>query len=554
MAKPPAPQENASESTPGPLPRRRWRAWTIALAALVVVVAAVAALVGYGLSERGLPFIVARVVAQSGGRFSVEGPSGSLAGTMRFRRIAWRGPDTTVVADDVVVDWNPAALWSSRLSIAGLGARHLDISIKPAAGATTPPTDLSLPLVVSIDRIAVAQLDWRVGSRSGQLSGLEFGYDGGATSHRIHDLRFTTRVGTLAGSVSLAARAPLAVDGRMTFTGAGAVDGAKLDIALGGTLPAIDVKAKGAMRGTTLALAATATPFAQVAFAGAQAELAEVDAAAFDAALPQTLARLRIDARPDNEGLAGEIDLANAAPGPLDRGRIPVNALTARYAFDGDTLALDDVAATVEGGGSARGTVKIALATAPANARFNLAVRDIDLARIDTRLAATRLAGRIDADADAAKQTVDADLTDRDLSLALNAIVTASRIDVTHIRARTGGGSLAGSATLMRNGRGNFTLQATARGLDPSRFAAVPRASIDATLKAQGVLQPAWRADAELAISSGSRFDDLPVGGNAKATLTAQGLRDASVDLALASARLRARGDVGRSGDRMTVT
>ncbi len=191
--------ESASAPASATAPRRRRRAWKIALAALVLVVAAFAALVGYGLSERGLPFLIARVVAQSGGRFSVEGPSGSLAGAMRFRRIAWRGTDATVIADDVVVDWNPTALWSSRLSIAGLGARHLDISIKPAPGATTPPTDLSLPLAVSIDRIAVAQLDWRVGSRSGQLSGLEFGYDGGATSHRIHDLRFTTRVGTLGG-------------------------------------------------------------------------------------------------------------------------------------------------------------------------------------------------------------------------------------------------------------------------------------------------------------------------------------------------------------------
>ncbi|HSQ79671.1 MAG TPA: hypothetical protein VLU54_00790, partial [Casimicrobiaceae bacterium] len=547
MTEHPAPQQTA------PAPRRRRRAWKIAWAALAIVVAGLGALVGYGLSERGLPFIVARVVAQSGGRISVEGPSGSLAGTMRFRRIAWRGPDTTVIADDVVVEWNPAALWSSRLSIAGLGARHLAISIKPAPGATPPPTDLALPLAVSIARTAVAEIDWRVGSRSGHLTGLEFGYDGDAASHRIHDLRFASRVGTLSGSIALAARAPLAVDGRLAFTGTDALDGAKLAVALGGTLPELDMKAKGTLRAVTLSLAATVTPFAESAFANAQAELADVDAAAFDAALPQTLAHVRVDAHPDGDAIAGDIDVANGMPGPLDRGRFPVDGIKARYAFDGETLALDDMSTTVEGGANARGSIRIALATAPASARFTLAVRNVDLARIDTRLATTRLSGSVISDADSARQTVDAEVTDRDLSLAFAAVVTASRVDLTRFRAQTGGGSLSGSAVLMRNDPGAFTLQATMHGLDPSRFAAMPKASIDASLKARGVLRPAWRADAELAVASGSRFDDLPVGGTAKATLSAQGLRGANVDLALASARLRAQGDLGRSGDRMTV-
>ena len=82
--------------------RKLPRGLKVALAIAAVVVIAIAALVGYGLSERGLPFIVARIVAQTGGRVSVEEPTGSITGTMRFKRITWRGADATVVADDVV--------------------------------------------------------------------------------------------------------------------------------------------------------------------------------------------------------------------------------------------------------------------------------------------------------------------------------------------------------------------------------------------------------------------------------------------------------------------
>jgi len=34
---------------------------------------------------------------------------------MRFRRIRWRSDDATVIAEDVIVEWNPGALWRRRL-------------------------------------------------------------------------------------------------------------------------------------------------------------------------------------------------------------------------------------------------------------------------------------------------------------------------------------------------------------------------------------------------------------------------------------------------------
>jgi translocation and assembly module TamB len=145
-----------TDAPPPPPPKhRRVRVRHVSLAASVLVVLALAGSVAFVLSEAGLPFVIARVIEQTGGRLSVDGPSGSLAGTMRFRGLAWRGPEATVTATDVVVEWSPMALFSRRLEIDGLGARAVSISLRPSAGATAPPASLTLPIGVTIRNAAV---------------------------------------------------------------------------------------------------------------------------------------------------------------------------------------------------------------------------------------------------------------------------------------------------------------------------------------------------------------------------------------------------------------
>src|SRR5438105_9728138 len=87
-------------------PRRR-RAWRVALAIVVLLIAFAGGAIWYALSESGLPFLIARVVAQSGGRLAVEGVSGSAGSTMRFSRLTWTGPESTLEATDIVVEWRP---------------------------------------------------------------------------------------------------------------------------------------------------------------------------------------------------------------------------------------------------------------------------------------------------------------------------------------------------------------------------------------------------------------------------------------------------------------
>ncbi|MEP7275324.1 MAG: hypothetical protein ABI812_03150, partial [Betaproteobacteria bacterium] len=123
----------SDETPPVPPPSpRRTRVGRYSLAVAVLVVLAIVGAVAFLLSEPGLPFVIARVIAQTDGQLTVDGPSGSLAGSMRFRGLAWRGADTTVTATDVVVEWSPRALFSNRLEISGLGARAVSIAVRPA--------------------------------------------------------------------------------------------------------------------------------------------------------------------------------------------------------------------------------------------------------------------------------------------------------------------------------------------------------------------------------------------------------------------------------------
>jgi translocation and assembly module TamB len=533
----------------------RHRGWKIALAVIAIVVVAIAGLIAFALSDRGLSYIASRVESHSGGRISVEQPSGSLAGTMRFGRITWRGEDVTLVADDVVVDWKPGALLGRHLLIRGLGARKVALAIKPSSNgaATSPPTNLQLPLDVDIDRLAIGELDWQAGPRSGSISGLELGYSGNRNEHRIRDLTLVSDYGRLTGNVTVGAKSPLDVHGKITLDGAGTIEGAHADITLTGPLAILDVGASGAWRDVSLALLATATPFANTPFSAATADLTGLDAKAFDASLPSTRANVHLAFAPQGGGIAGTFEAVNDAAGPIDTERVPFSRIAAKFALDMPVLDLSDMVATVADGGEARGKGQVTLSGASRGVRVDVDVARLDLARLDTKLVQTSLAGKIRADANGERQTIEGDVRERDMALAFNAVVDAERVDVREFRASKAGGSLAGSATLARNDANDFTLKARAANLDPSRFAALPAASLDATVDAKGALHPALRVTAGVAVAPSSRVQGVAVSGNVQGTFTRESAANVALDVYAGTAHVKANGDAGSAGDRLAI-
>ena len=548
-----AEQTQAPEATPPP--RRRRRLWLVTGGAIAVLLVAIVATVAYLLSSSGLPFLVARIVAQTGGRLSVEGVEGSAVSTMRFKRLLWRGTDATVEATDVVVDWDPAALWSREVLVRGLGAQRVSIAIKPSSGATKPPDNLALPLEVTIQRLDVAELLWQAGPRSGRITGLEFGYHGSASEHRIDGVRLVSDYGSLQGQARLGAIAPLPLHGGFAIVGDGPLAGARIDTTLAGTLGRLEVQASGSFRDNRLAARVIATPFAGFPLEQADLSLQDVDVASLVEALPHSRANLSLTLAPQGGALVGNIELTNASPGPIDAQRWPIAQARAHYELRGERLALSDLDATLAGNGRARGSGTLEIGAAGMPSRWSLDVRDVDLAQIHTRLLRTRIAGSIVASVDRERQALQVDVRDDRIALRGDATIERSRIVVSRLQASAAGGSANGSGEISLEGNRAFRADVTLAQFDPSRFGSFPQGTLAGHLTAAGQLQPAWRVSANAQIAQGSQIKGLPIAAQASATV-APGLvvHDANLEGTVGSTHVVAHGSAGSVGDALQFT
>jgi translocation and assembly module TamB len=544
------------ESAEAPAPRRL-RRWLLraALAGAGAVLVTFGTVTLFLASEPGLRLVVAEVVASSAGRLTVDGVEGSLIGTIRARELAWRGPEATVVATDVAIEWSPLALWSRRVAIRGLGARQIAIEMKPSSGATAPPDSLALPLEVSIDGVAVGELAWRIGPQQGRVVGLTFGYAGGAAAHSIRSLRFAHAFGTLAGNVTLASAAPFEISGDANFTGDNDLAGVQADASFGGTLPDIAVSAKGSLRDAQLVLSGKVTPFAEHALGPARLTLADLDLATFFADAPQTSLAAAFDLAAPADALTGTVRVDNRLAGRLDESRLPATAGSASFRRDGDALVLDGLRLELSGGGEAtgRGTVGIEGAGA-GRTSLELALARVDLARVHAALVPTQLGGRATLRVDGDAQEVDARVTDRDLAAEFAARIANGRLDVTRLRASAGGGTLTGSGRYEFAGRRAFAFVGTTARFDPSRFGAYPKASLDGTFEARGKLAPAWEVDGSVQLAEGSKLLGVRLHGRARAALTPTRATGVDAELVAGRNRVTLRGDAGGPEGRLAWT
>ncbi len=537
-----------------PEPRRTWlRGGRLAMAITAAVAVVAVALVGAALvflgTQAALDLAVRELVARSDGRLAVEDARGSLLSTVRAGRIAWRGPEAELEARDVALDWSPFALVDLRVHVRGLGARTLVVAIRGSDAATEPPAALALPFPVAIDRIAIGRLDWVIGPRSGHVRGLQFAYAGDARGHEMRDLALAADRWRLSGRATLGATAPLALAGELAFAGEADLAGIEARAKLGGTLERVAIDASGRARGATARARATLTPFAHSAFASVEVDLADVSLASLDPQWPSTAIDARVALAPAERGIAGTVEATNRTAGPIDAGRLPVASLRARWALDGGTLALDDLAAAISGGGTARGRASVDLGTSAVGGTLDVA--NLDLAGVHGRLVTTRIAGRVQASLDASAQRVRADLADRSraITASFDATVGRGRLALSRLVAGAGDARLEGEGTLALDGSLAFDARARLARFDPSRFGAFPKGSLDGRASASGALAAPWRADVDAVLTDGSRLAGVAIAGTARGRFAATEARGVAIDARVAGGRIVAKGDAGRPDD-----
>ncbi len=535
----------ASPDPAGPVPTRR-RRWPGVLLTLAVLLAALA-VAGYAFlgTQTALDWVLQRAVAETQGRLSIDGARGSLLSTVQVGRITWRGDDVDVEAEAIALTWSPTALLSRRIAVSGLGAKRIALFIKPTPTGG-PPASLALPVDVEVRNVGVERLEWRDSTSSGAVTGIAFDYAGGAKAHRVRNLSFVTTSGTLTGEIGLDTLPPFAARGALAFAGDGDLREFTAQATLSGVLEQLGVDLRGRWHDADLRLQATVTPFAASMFSSAELNAQDVDLARFMPELPRSRLALTATAAPAGTGIAGSLTARNESPGPLDGGGIPIVALETRYAYAEDRVDLNGLSAQLAGGGAASGRARLPLDGKPLE--FELALRDVDLLRLQSSLVATRLSGTLSARVSEARQTVRGELRQADMGLSFAATIADRRVVVERFRAETGGGQLAGSGMLELDGPRKFTVDARAQGFDPARFASLPAGKIDGTIAARGVLEPAWDVSADVSVSPGSRFAEVAVAGTLRAAATAERVRDIEAAISIASAKATVSGAYG-SGD-----
>jgi translocation and assembly module TamB len=282
-----------------------------------------------------------------------------------------------------------------------------------------------------------------------------------------------------------------------------------------------------------------------------EAQVRNLDLAAIDSRLPHTDLRAEARGKPARgTKLAGTVDAANARPGPLDEGRLPVAKLSAAFATDFESLGFQDLRAALAPGGTISGEGDLGRA----ESAIRLQVRELNLRGFYSTLRATRLAGTLQGVLTAGRQRVQGTLSQDDLSLTAEAERTGDRIEVRSLRARAAGGEATGSARVTLGAPVRVEAALDLARFDPARFGDYPAGSINGAVGLDGE----W-GDKARGGRLRWRIDDSTLAGRAlasagRARIDGERVRDADAWLEWGEGRATARGALGAPQDRLDWT
>ena len=513
----------------------------------MLVAAAAIGGIWLAFSESGLGTLARLAVAASGGRLTVEQPSGRLLGPLAFARVIWSEPGTEVVIERLQIDWSPAALLERRLSIAELAAARLAIEIASSDEASTPPASLRLPLAVDVKKLAISRLDY---GKLFSADDLQAAYVGDGADHRLTGVRGRLGKTVIAGEMTLGADAPLPVQVSGTLSGQIDEQPVRLVVDAAGPLERIVLKvmAEEGLRGDGQV---TLTPFARHAFAEAQLALTDVDPAAWIAGAPAarlTLrARIKPDARQDG-ALGGDFEVSNSMAGPLDRQRLPLESLSGRFDWADDGARLTDLVARLPGQGRLNGSGN----WRNGNLDLDLEAGALDALQLASVLRSTRLNGPISARIASDRQQLSVRLGDTRFVLDAKASHEQGRVTLSSFELAAGEARLTARGELDTAQDMTFSAAGELERFDPSRFARVPAAMLNGTLSATGRLRPRPVVEAQFVLRD-SRLAGQPLAGRGDLVIDWPRIPRADVQLAAGPNTLTARGAFGQPGDSLRV-
>ena len=518
---------------------------------LLLPLCLLAALAGVGgwllATESGLLAVTGFAGKALSGRLVIEQPSGRLIGPLGFARLGWQTPELTVSAEDLQIDWAPAALLEGRLAVSELRAGRLYIDSASSDEASAPPASLRLPVAVDVEKVIISTVDY--GSLFA-LDDLRARLSSDGQTHRLSE--FGARFGAvdLTGGATLGADAPFPLQASAGIAGRLDDKAMRLTVTADGPLEqfALKVVADEGVRGSGTA---TLTPFARHAFSSARLALADVDPAVWAAGAPVARLRLNAEIRPDERQpgeLAGSFEVNNAIAGTLDQQRLPLESLEGNFAWADDSARLSALRTRFPGGGRLSGSG----GWRDGNLDLALEASALDAERLHRSLRSTRLNGPISASIGSDRQQLTLRLSDSRFVLAAEASHSNEKISVQQLELSAGDAVLRASGELETGAQMAFSASGELVRFDPSRFARVPAAALNGTVAAKGRLQPRPVVEAQFQLRD-SRLAGQPLSGRGELVIDWPRIPRADIQLVAGPNRLTARGAFGQAGDSLAI-
>ena len=469
-----------------PALRSRWplRVFAGSLVALFLLAFGLTAGVVWSVrSERGSAWLLSLLPG-----VQVEGPKGSLLGDFEAQRVRIRipgGSDTVTLQDagwrGISVTRTGPPRWF-HLTLDSLHARRVDLQIAP--GKTTEPmkapATLWLPVEIELRSLHIDALYANaLGTEPVRdiEARLHLGANAGA-EHRIEGLAATWDRLALAGNARIATTGPMTLvaaiglaqqvaDTLPAWRASASLGGPLAAPVLAATLRAAAITSTSgvAKAAQSLDLHATLRPFAAWPLGDLRANAQALDLSAFGSAAPATALTLQAVATSTaaDRPASVKLDLTNPLAGRWDEGRLPVRSLALELAARPDqprVLALRTLDAELGTAQVGAGHVTGTGGWSPERWNLDGVLAAVQPARLDARAPAMQLSGPLALSGDAAAAgtlTVKAGLagtvTDRGQAraaqLRLDAVLSASRIEVRELQALAGGAraSMKGAAS-----------------------------------------------------------------------------------------------------------
>lgn len=494
------------------------------------MLALLVATLGAGLAwlfntEDGLRWAATQAERQAGGKLRIEEARGTLAGGFRLAGLRFAGDGTKVEARDIAAHAHLAALLGGRLAIDPLRVGEVTIEIGESAPPGAAPV---LPFAIDLREVSIDRL--RV--------------QRGASAYALRELRFDAFALGAASPPSIAGRGRFALeDERLPLTGS---------VELAGTLERLEARLalREAGADASADLRAVVAPFRAQHVVELELRAAPLDPARVQAQLPHAALTLTLSARGDERGIQGSLVLRNAAPGPLDRGRLPISELRSRIASRNlASASLEDLTVTLGEGGVLQGRADISTASL----RGTLRASRLDLRALRSTLRATALSGPLEFDIASAEQTLRGTLEQAGMSVSADAVRRGDAVDVRSLRATADGGEVTGSAKLRLTQPLAFEANLALAHFDPAAFGDFPQGSISGAVQAQGRLAAEPRIDVGWSIAKSTLFD-LAFSTEGSARFAGRRVLQADAVAHLGQSRASVHGAFGARPDKLAWT